>query len=201
MSFLDTFFEEQTAQTRTDKMYDDALRLFNTATLQNDTYDEKLAAKVRNGVDCDTVPDAAGRFGYDQTNPIPVNGPLGELSYLSRLRVRSTGSMIFFHKTRSIGTIDEFEVVNVSGRFAARLYFDMYHPRVSRLYPEKFTLEWQAVFPRGITTTCPDFPKGLHKLIKKEAKRWLGVEVAEKEGDRINIERAQESLQHLHKQH
>ena len=199
MSFLDAFFEEQTAQTRSDKIYDDALRGVNTAALQNDTYDAALAAKVRGGADCDRIPGGTGRFGHDASNPIPVNGPFGEWTYLSRLRIRATGSMVFFHKTRSFGAVDEFEVVNVSGRFAARLYFAPYHPRLSRLYPEQFTLEREAVFPRGITSICPDFPKGLHKLIKKEADQRLGVDVVEKESVRINVAQAQESLSRLRK--
>jgi hypothetical protein len=199
MSFLDAFFEEQTEQTRSDKMYNDALRLFNTAALQNNTYDAALAAKIRAGADCDVIPGSTGSFGHVATNPIPVNGPFGELTYLSRLRVRATGSMVFFHKVRSIGAVDEFEVVNVSGRFADRLYFDMYHPRLSRMYPDRFTLEREAVFPRGITTTCPDFPKGLQKLIKKEAEQRLGVDVAEKESARIDIARARDSLRCLRK--
>lgn len=199
MSFLNSFFEEQTEQTRADKIYNDALRLFNTTALQNDTYDAALAEKIRTGVDCDMIPGSTGEFGHDATNPIPVNGPLGELTYLSRLRIRSTGSMVFFHKVRSIGNVDEFEVVNVSGQFADRLYFDMYHPRLSRMYPDKFILEREAVFPRGITTTCPNFPKGLQKLIKKEAKQRLGVDVAEKDSARIDIAQAHDSLRCLRK--
>jgi hypothetical protein len=35
----------------------------------------------------------------------------------------------------------------------------------------------------------------LYKLIKKEAKRWLSVDVAEKEAQHIRVEEAQASLQ------
>ena len=70
----------------------------------------------------------------------------------------------------------------------------MYHPRCSRLYPEGYTLEREAVFPRGVTTTVADFPNGLYKSIKKEAKLRLGIDVAEQESARIDAAAAQESL-------
>ena len=121
------------------------------------------------------------------------------MTYLSRLRLRSTGSMVFFHKVETIGRIDKFELVNVSGKVVDYLYLDMYHPRASRRYPEGYTLEKEAVFPRGVTTTVPDFPAGLYKLIKKEAKQRLGVDVAEKESDRIDVEQAHASIRELRK--
>lgn len=198
MGFMDKYFSKEMTQTRTEKMYDDALHLFNSAELQNARLPEDIAAKVIAGADCDIVPGAKGRFGHDLTNPIPVNGPFGEMTYLSRLRLLSTGSMVFYHKVETIGDIDKFELVNVSGRFVDYLYVDPWHPRVSRLYPEGYTLEREAVFPRGITEYCPGFPKGLTKRIKKEAKSLLGVDVAEKEASCINVERAQESISQHH---
>ena len=194
MGFFENFFSKEMNQTRSEKMYDDALQLFNSAAMQNQTLPSSLKEKIEAGEDCDVVRGASGRFGHDITNPIPVNGPFGEFTYLSRLRLRSTGSMVFFHKIRTIGKIDLFELVNVSGKFVDYLYVDMYHPRATRLYPDKYTLEREAVFPRGVTTTVPDFPNGLYKWIKKEAKQRLGVDVAEKECKCINTAQAQQSL-------
>lgn len=198
MGFFDAFFKEQ-QRTKSEEIYDRALQIFNSAQLQNESLPKDLARDVLQGEDCDEVSGAHGRFGHDVGNPIPVNGPSGEFVYLSRLRLRRTGSMVFFHKVGRIGRIDVFELTNVSGRFADRLYVDMYHPRCSRLYPEGYTLEREAVFPRGVTTTVPDFPKGLYKAIKKEAKLRLGIDVAEKESDSIDAAAAQESLKKLSK--
>lgn len=195
MGFFDELLKSDINRTRSEKMYDDALKLFNSAALQNETLEPDLKKQVEQGEDCDIVSNAAGRFGHDVGNPIPVNGPLGEMTYLSRLRLRNTGSMVFFHKIDAIGHIDKFELVNVSGKFVDYLYLDMYHPRASRRYPDGYTLEKEAVFPRGVTSTVPDFPAGLYKLIKKEAKLRLGVDVAEKESDCIDLNQARISLQ------
>ena len=199
MGFFDALVKSDIKRTRSEKMYDDALKLFNSAQLQNETLPPELKAEVEGGEDCDVLSQGSGRFGHDMGNPIPVNGPFGEMTYLSRLRLRSTGSMVFFHKVETIGRVDKFELVNVSGKVVDYLYLDMYHPRASRRYPEGYTLEKEAVFPRGVTTTVPDFPAGLYKLIKKEAKQRLGVDVAEKESDRIDVEQAHASIRELRK--
>lgn len=195
MGFFDALLKSDINRTRSEKMYDDALKLFNSPALQNETLEPELKMQVEQGEDCDIISNASGRFGHDIENPIPVNGPLGELTYLSRLRLRDTGSMVFFHKVDTIGRIDKFELINVSGKYVDYLYVDMYHPRASRRYPEGYTLEKEAVFPRGVTTTVPDFPAGLYKQIKKEAKIRLGVDVAEKESNCINLDQAKISLQ------
>lgn len=194
MGFFEALMKSDINRTRSEKMYDHALALFNSPELQNAALPPELRNKIEAGEDCDMVPHGTGRFGHDATNPIPVNGPMGELTYLSRLRLRDTGSMVFFHKIASRGSIDKFELVNVSGKFVDYLYLDTYHPRTSRLYPDHYTLEKEAVFPRGVTTLVHHFPKGLYKLIKKEAKLRLGVDVAEKESGRIDIEQAWQSI-------
>lgn len=195
MGFFEKMYKEGPQRTRSEKLYDDALLLMNDVEKQNERLPENIRETVLAGNACDTVPGASGNFGHDIHNPIPVNGPIGEFSYLSRLRMKSTGGRVFFHKLRTIGPVDEFELTNVSGQFADHLFLDPWHRAQSGWYPHNYYLEREAVQPRGITTTCPDFPRDLYKLIKKEAKRWLSVDVAEKEAQYIHVEEAQASLQ------
>ena len=70
-------------------------------------------------------------------------------------------------------------------------------PAVPAVIPDGYTLEREAVFPRGVTTTLADFPKGLYKAIKKEAKLRLGIDVAEKESDCIDVPAVQAALDQL----
>jgi hypothetical protein len=51
----------------------------------------------------DRDPKGTGPFGFTETNPIPVNGPFGELAYLSKLET-VRGERILFHR---IGAIHE----------------------------------------------------------------------------------------------
>lgn len=50
----------------------------------------------------DKDPNGSGSFGFTETNPIPVNGPIGQLAYLSRLK-RSRGSAFFFIASGPLG--------------------------------------------------------------------------------------------------
>jgi hypothetical protein len=91
---------------------------------------EPLRAKLSSGVACDEVEGAIGDFGRAVRNPIPVNGPLGELIYLSNLRTMKS-QKIMFHRLGSLGGIDAYEVVSLDGEVWDILFLDLYHPRKS----------------------------------------------------------------------
>lgn len=201
MGFFENIYGDKPERTRSEKMYDYAFDVMNDVDLQYAAMTPGWQRMVRSGEPCDTVPGGKGEFGHDLGNPIPVNGPIGEFSYLSRLRMKSTGSRVYFHRVANHDGIDEFELTNVSGQFADHLFLDPRHPAPSALYPDTYYLERDALQPRGITTTCPDFPQGLYKLIKKEAKQWLKIDVAEKEAQHIQVERAQKSIEAWKKDH
>lgn len=90
---------------------------------------------------CDQVDGATGRFGYDPTNPIPVNGALGEIYYLHSLR-NEEHKRFFFTRLGSIWVddyprkVDEYTVVSIDGKQHFHLYFDFYYSRRSRYLPE-----------------------------------------------------------------
>src|SRR3546814_10801196 len=60
------------------------------------------------------LPNGSGPFGFTETNPIPVNGPIGQLAYLSRLETQS-GQRILFHRLGAIDKVDVFEAVTFDG--------------------------------------------------------------------------------------
>src|SRR3546814_6331822 len=62
----------------------------------------------------DKDPNGSGPFGFTETNPIPVNGPIGQLAYLSRLETQS-GQRILFHRLGAIDKVDVFEAVTFDG--------------------------------------------------------------------------------------
>lgn len=94
--------------------------------------------------DCDSLKNSYGEFGTAYTNPIPVNGPIGERKYFQRLRCKCGGSLIF-HRLGSKNLtwlqepIDVYESVCVEGIHWDILYFHMYHPRRSKLIPTGYT--------------------------------------------------------------
>jgi hypothetical protein len=65
---------------------------------------------------CDQIPDAYGTFGTTPTNPIPVNGIIGEIAYMAGLRSK-TGVGFYYHRLGSLTSapsknqIDKYELV------------------------------------------------------------------------------------------
>jgi hypothetical protein len=105
----------------------------------------------------DRDPRGTGPFGYSETNPIPVNGPIGELAYLSKLETEN-GERILFHRIGAIDKIDVFEAVTFSGTQWFILFADMYHPRRSRLLPEGFRFTKEVPQFSGFHKRCDAFP-------------------------------------------
>ena len=124
------------------------------------------------GLDCDKLPKGHGAFG-SATNPIPVDGPEGEIRYLARLRSK-TGRALMFHRVGrsesevAANALDIYEVVAADGTQWGTLFFDMYHPRPSTVAPPDFTLRPPgpslsptAEFGYGTNQKVEDFPFGL----------------------------------------
>ena len=87
------------------------------------------------------VVGASGRFGYDPTNPIAVNGPQGQIDYLTCLECRCHHRFLF-HRCGSMDPgpdghiIDRFELVCTRQTCHIKLYMDMYHVAPTTLVPE-----------------------------------------------------------------
>ncbi len=141
------------------QVFEKMRRLLNDDAAQIAMIGEPLSSMINQGLDCDQLPDSKGRFGLEVTNPIPVNGPIGELAYLSKLRT-SNGERLLFHRIGSQGTVDVFEAVDFSGQEWFVLYLDMYHPRKSRLTPAGLSLSDTTSQFTGFTNKCADFPRG-----------------------------------------
>ena len=123
MGFFENIYGDKPERTRSEKMYDYAFDVMNDVDLQYAAMTPDWQRMVRSGEPCDTVPGGKGEFGHDLGNPIPVNGPIGEFSYLSRLRMKSTGSRVYFHRVANHDGIDEFELTNVSRAVCRPLVF------------------------------------------------------------------------------
>lgn len=131
-----------------------------------------ISNDILHGLSCDQLPNATGEFG-SITNPIPVNGPFGEIKYLGKLRGR-TGHAVFFHRVGSTASnvtnnlVDVFELVCMDGTQWNLLYFDLYHPRRSNLAPKNYMLtpclkqlKMDLPFAFGVTSLVSNFPYDL----------------------------------------
>lgn len=144
----------------------------------------ELSGKALAGLDCDSLPNASGEFGRCITNPIPVNGPIGEIKYLNRLMTRDGGLIV--HRLGSCNELDVYEVVSMGGEIWDILYFDMYHPRRSTITPSNYSFnKFHEIFTRlaigySINSFDQDFPFGLSNHIEKNIGGSLGKTFAER---------------------
>lgn len=107
----------------------------------------------------DRRPNGEGDFGRSLNNPIPTNGPIGSISYLSNLGT-SAGHRILFHRVKVFDDIDVYEYAALSGDDWGFLFVDMYHSRKSTLTPSgliKLTGAQQLI---GFNHFWDDFPFG-----------------------------------------
>lgn len=143
-------------------------------------YPEQLSKQCLEGLDCDQILNAKGSFGQEVTNPIPVNGPLGEIKYVGRLGTKKKGIGYIFHRLGSItmatlqGPVDVFEVVSTDGKEWDVLYIHMYHPRRSTKVPEGYRFndfdELLSRLPIGYGTwdLDHDFPFNIGRFIERD---------------------------------
>jgi hypothetical protein len=89
-------------------------RILDDEMFQLELVHPAMKAMLESSPAYDKDPNGSGPFGFTETNPIPVNGPIGQLAYLSRLETQS-GQRILFHRLGAIGTVDVFEAVSFNG--------------------------------------------------------------------------------------
>lgn len=93
----------------------------------------------------DEVEGASGKFGFDRTNPIPINGIDNINNYFDKLKL-ITGESITYKRLRSEASVglpfllDQYEVYNLAHKAIARLYIYAYHGENSGKAPDGFEL-------------------------------------------------------------
>jgi hypothetical protein len=136
---------------------------------------------VMNGQAYDRDPTGSGPFAMSETNPVPVNGPIGELAYLSRLET-SSGQRIMFHRLGSMNmnnrlgqtkTIDVYEAVTFDGKEWFIFYLDFYHPKRSKAYPEGFRETTKVPQFTGFNKSSKNFPYEFYEMKSNEQSSGL----------------------------
>jgi len=98
----------------------------------------------KGGTDQDTIPNGYGEFGYDLTNPIPVNTILGNTAYLAKLRTLDDIKVTYkrigsFQSPVSDKQVDGYEIYANDEKIAV-LYIDPYNKKNSNKAPRNFKI-------------------------------------------------------------
>ena len=175
MGFLSNLF----GGNKEDKALRDAMahihRILDDEQFQLELVHPAMKSMLESAPAYDRDPNGTGPFGFTETNPIPVNGPIGQLAYLSRLETQS-GQRILFHRLGAIGTVDVFEAVSFNGAEWFIFFIDLYHPRRSRLAPDGFRFTKDVAQFSGFHKFCDNFPYDF--VEKKASERESGLSMA-----------------------
>jgi hypothetical protein len=159
------------------QIFDKIAELMEDENLQNSMNHPMIKDQILGGLDVDQLPHGIGEFGRSAENPIPVNGALGELVYLSLLKTRDTNQRLLFHRLGSVESLDMYETVSIDGRKWDILFFSMYHPRKSRKAPAGYALAEPRSQPLlyGTNRRVERFPYGLQEAIRQTTEEMIGI--------------------------
>jgi len=149
-------------------------RILEDEQFQLDMIHPAMKATIESCPAYDQDPNGTGPFGFSETNPIPVNGPIGQLAYLSKLETER-GERILFHRIGAVDTIDVFEAVTFSGSEWFILFVDLYHPRRSRLTPDGFRFTQEVGQFSGFHKFCTNFPYDFVEMKQSESESGLSM--------------------------
>jgi hypothetical protein len=106
---------------------------------------EAMQGFSEDGTDQDTIPEDFGEFGYDVTNPIPVNTIFGNTANLGRLRTLD-GVKVRYERLGSTGAknikglIDIYDIYNGDEKIST-LYVCPYNKKKLAIALKGFKLE------------------------------------------------------------
>ena len=173
--------EEENSSSEVEQILNKVLTFLDDEVAQNATFPESLRNVIKSNGSCDYIPSGFGEFGRTVTNPIPVNGPLGELLYLSSL-ITDDGHPVVFHRIGSLNNIDMFEVLATSGRHWDVIFLSLYYPRKSRALPSGYRFnpnQRQSRLFRGTNDFVEGFPSGIYQAALERSKQIIGIPIVD----------------------
>lgn len=175
MGFISELFGGNKEHKALREAFEQIRRILEDEQFQLDMIHPAMKEVIETRPAYDRDPNGTGPFGFSETNPIPVNGPIGLLAYLSKLETER-GERILFHRIAAVDTIDVFEAVTFSGSEWFILFVDLYHPRRSRLTPDGFRFTQEVGQFSGFHKYCNDFPYDFVEM--KQSQRETGLSMA-----------------------
>ena len=110
MGFISKLFGGNKEDNALREAFEQIRRILEDEQFQLDMIQPAMKAMIESRPAYDQDPNGTGPFGFSETNPIPVNGSIGQLAYLSKLETER-GERILFHRIGAVDTIDVFEAV------------------------------------------------------------------------------------------
>jgi len=139
---------------------------------QNSIFPQLNAQRAR----VDEIVNPVGEFGRSIGNPIPTNGPVGSVLYLSLLR-RADGMPFLFHRLGSKDGNDCYELLSLDGLTRENLWLNLYYLGKSTKCPKGFKIERKFDsnnFLYGTNVFVENFPNGVYKAVRDCIEGFIG---------------------------
>ena len=89
MAFISKLFGGNKEDNALREAFEQIRRILEDEQFQLDMIQPAMKAMIESRPAYDQDPNGTGPFGFSETNPIPVNGSIGQLAYLSKLETES----------------------------------------------------------------------------------------------------------------
>ncbi|MEM9601961.1 MAG: hypothetical protein AAGA11_03805 [Pseudomonadota bacterium] len=155
---------QREAEAKLDQDIEEVNRLLEDPAHQLSMMPERVVEQARRNGRVDTVPGASGSFGTVPTNPIPVNGTVGAMAWLSRLQTRQ-GESLVFHRVGLLHGLEVYEALSLTRANWFLFFLDPVHLGASRQAPEGFRLMAEGRLFHGVGRLMPRFPGDLERIV------------------------------------
>lgn len=195
MGFLNRLF---TGKSKEDEEVELIFKKIDLLLNSDDVQTNMLSPVLRSKLKTMPLKSIVDEFGRNPRNPIPCNGPLGELTYLSKLVISTNLNNsekqlipITFHRLGSIeNSIDKYEIISYDGLIYDVLYFDMYFKNKSKQLPIGYSFEESVTGLRGTNMFNKDFPYNQDILASECAQRILSFPAYDTKLKNIDVNQA-----------
>ena len=160
------------------RIFEKTYALLESEQVQNSSMPTGLQSMLKEN---DFSREVSGGYGFSPCDPVRVNGPIGELIYLSCLR--SKGDVGFIgHRLGSFNALGVFEIVSEDLSSWHILYLDMYWRQKDLHAPHGLNLTSQSrdssLVASGLSVTnrfLRDFPRGFWPQLLETTQFFLGI--------------------------
>lgn len=163
MDFL-RYRSQRTAEAKLDREIETLNRLLEDEAYQLSLMpDQVVKEALRNGA-VDEVAGGSGSFALLPSNPVPVNGTVGAMAWLSRLQTRHGDSLVF-HRLGMLEAIEVYEALSLQRRQWFLFFLDPRYQRASTAAPAGFHLIAAGRPFHGVGSLMRHFPHDFEDIV------------------------------------
>ncbi|MEM6988388.1 MAG: hypothetical protein AAF499_17875 [Pseudomonadota bacterium] len=155
---------QRAAEAKLDQDVETVSRLLDDPDYQLSLMPRAIVDQARRNGHAGEIPNAAGSFALVPSNPVPVNGTVGAMAWLSRLQTRH-GESLVFHRLGILGDLEVYETLSLQRQQWAMFFFDPRYLSASTRAPNGYQLLSSSRPFHGVGSHMRDFPFEFDEIV------------------------------------